>query len=368
MSPRKRQRDKRNRKLPRLYWTLTLFLPLVSAFVVYMFLRPLPQREAETPPVQKPHVPSPLPSETIKEVLFSFLFEQGVKRHMVEVFPDKVEIRLPKAVRSSLVLSLKDHFERAGFSIKEGNANGMWLLEVQNAKGERLIVGFPQVGLKKPLLAVVVDDLGEDAQGLEMLMEIAEPFTFSFLPFATRTKELAQKARRRGFEVLLHLPMEPKGYPLEDPGKGALLCSMEEGTLVDQTPKALSQIPFVSGANNHMGSHFTEDFQRMRVVFRVLKQKGMFFLDSLTTPHSMAKEAARVEGLRLYVRDVFLDNGQDTEDFNRQWDLLLKKAYEKGEAIGICHPYKSTLMELKEKVLSLKDVELVPLSWLSPYL
>lgn len=364
----KRQKGRRSHRLPRLYWALTFLLPLASAFVVYLFLRPLPERESGVPTIQRPQAPSCPPCEEIKDVLFSFLFEQGVKRHMVEVFPDKVEVRVPKTVRSSLASSLKNHLEKADFRVKEEDVSGIRSFEVESPKGERIFVSFPQEGLKKPLLAIVVDDLGENAQDLEMLMEIAEPFTFSFLPFAACTKELAHRAKRRGFEVLLHLPMEPKGYPLENPGKGALLCSMGEETVATETLRALSQLPFASGANNHMGSQFTEDAEKMRVVFRVLKEKGKFFLDSFTTPNSMAKEAAKAEGLKLYMRDVFLDNDQEALDFDRQWYLLLKKARGKGEAIGICHPRKRTIMELKERIPCLKDIELVQLSWLSPSL
>lgn len=365
----RRQRGRRSHRVPGpCYWTLTLLLPLVSALIVYIFLGPLPQREVDPPSVQEPQAESCPPPEKIKDVLFSFLFEQGVKRHMVEVSADKVEVQLPKRIRPSLALSLKDHLEKAGFRVREEDLSDMRLFEVQSLSGERLVVSFPQEGLKKPLLAVVVDDLGENAQDLEMLMDIAEPLTLSFLPFAPRTKELAQRAKRRGFEVLLHIPMEPKGYPLENPGKGALLCSMGEETITAHILRALSQLPFASGANNHMGSQFTEDPERMKVVFRVLKEKGKFFLDSLTTPNSMAKEAAKTEGLTLYVRDVFLDNDQEALDFDRQWDLLITKAREKGEAIGICHPRKLTIMRLREKIPSLKDIELVRLSWLSPSL
>lgn len=364
-----RQRGRRSRRVPGpYYWALILLLPLVSALIVYFFLRPLPQREVGTPSVQRLQVQPCPPPEKLKDAVFSFLFEQGVKRHMVEVFPDKVEVRLPKAVRSSLAIALKGHLEKAGFRVREEDVNGMWLFEVLGVRGERLFVSFPQEGLKKHFLAIVVDDLGEKVEDLEMLMDVGEPLTFSFLPFAAHTKGLAQKAKRRGFEVLLHLPMEPKGYPLENPGKGTLLCSMEEEIIVAETLRALSQLPFASGANNHMGSQFTEDLEKMKVVFRVLKQKGKFFLDSLTTPRSMAKEAAQIEGLKLYVRDVFLDNDQNADNFHRQWDLLLRKARQKGEAIGICHPRERTMVELRGKVSSLKDIELVPLSWLSPSL
>ncbi|RLA80522.1 MAG: hypothetical protein DRG33_02210 [Deltaproteobacteria bacterium] len=63
-------------------------------------------------------------------------------------------------------------------------------------------------------------------------------------------------------------------------------------------------------------------------------------------------------------RDVFLDNDQDEEAFLKQWRVLLRRARRRGRAVGICHPYPSTIRALREALHTLDGVELVPLSWI----
>jgi polysaccharide deacetylase 2 family uncharacterized protein YibQ len=95
-----------------------------------------------------------------------------------------------------------------------------------------------------------------------------------------------------------------------------------------------------------MGSHFTEERDRMRVVLGLLKEKGAFFIDSRTTPRSQGYDLARSMGLETATRDVFLDNVQETAAIRKQLELLAATARKRGSAIGICHPHKTTLQVL----------------------
>jgi polysaccharide deacetylase 2 family uncharacterized protein YibQ len=95
-----------------------------------------------------------------------------------------------------------------------------------------------------------------------------------------------------------------------------------------------------------MGSRFTEDRPKMLTVLNFLKGKGLFFIDSKTTPFSVGDKLAREMGVPAAARNVFLDNEEDVEAIKVQIEKLAGMAKKTGSAIGICHPHKTTLQAL----------------------
>lgn len=234
-------------------------------------------------------------------------------------------------------------------------------------KVERSPVPTPEVSKlprpELPKVAIVIDDLGQDIRQLWRVLEIDAPVTVAVLPFLPHSRKVAEEATSMGKEVILHLPMEPKD-PSNNPGRGALFTSMTDEEIEAQLKKDLEAIPYIRGVNNHMGSRFTEDEGRMRVVLEVIKERGLYFLDSKTTPHSTISRLARGIGVRAIDRQVFLDNEQDSEYIKGQVERLITVAKAQGHAVAIGHPHPSTLSALKEMVPLLKEagVEVVPLS------
>ncbi|MBW2035942.1 MAG: divergent polysaccharide deacetylase family protein [Deltaproteobacteria bacterium] len=216
---------------------------------------------------------------------------------------------------------------------------------------------------KLPKVAILIDDMGYDKRMAAKFIKLDGKISFSVLPYSPFEESIATSLHETGHDVLLHLPMEPIGYPHVNPGDGALLCSMDTDKLSDQLRKDLERVPFVVGVNNHMGSRFTQDLAKMRQVFTILKKRNLFFIDSRTDPKSRCAEAAQVLQLRFAERNVFLDNVQEANAIRFQIKRLLSIANTKGCAIGIGHPHPITLQVLKEELPSIrKKVELVPVS------
>jgi polysaccharide deacetylase 2 family uncharacterized protein YibQ len=216
-----------------------------------------------------------------------------------------------------------------------------------------------------PKVAIIIDDLGYDTSLAEGFVQLDLPLTLSILPFAPHTRAIAHRARGGGREVMLHLPMEPRSYPRINPGDGVLLVSMERAAILQVLERDLSVIPFVKGVNNHMGSRFTEEREKMMVVLAELKRRGLYFVDSKTSPMSVAFDLARQMEIRTACRDIFLDNDLSEDALKIQMDRLLTVARHKGHAIGIGHPHKETLWLLRTFQAGLgKDVEVVPVSCL----
>lgn len=219
----------------------------------------------------------------------------------------------------------------------------------------------PPTGLHR--IAIVIDDLGYDRDISRGFIALDAPLTLAFLPHAPHSRELAQLAKEKGREVLLHLPMEPHNYPQTDPGPGALLVSMDAETIRRTLERDLSAFPFVSGANNHMGSRFTENREKMDPVFSVLKEKKLYFLDSLTTPRSAVPDLAREWGVPYIQRTIFLDNEVNEDSIKHQLDKLLQSARANGHSVGSGHPYPLSLKVLRETLPDLRQkVQIVNLS------
>ncbi|KAF0218306.1 MAG: hypothetical protein FD174_3059 [Geobacteraceae bacterium] len=195
-------------------------------------------------------------------------------------------------------------------------------------------------------VAIIVDDMGSNIQEARALMGINVPITFSLIPGLPKVKEVAEAAHGKGVQVMVHMPMEPKGYPQQRMEKSGLLLGQENEEIKRRVRGYLQTIPHAVGANNHMGSQFTEDEEKMGAVFNVLKERGFFFIDSRTSPKSVGYALARAVGIETASRNVFLDNDQQVGAVKAQLGQLAGMARKRGSAIGICHPHRATIQAL----------------------
>ncbi|MGV1100128.1 divergent polysaccharide deacetylase family protein [Thiovibrio sp. JS02] len=217
--------------------------------------------------------------------------------------------------------------------------------------------GHPPPG--KPLVAIIVDDMGYQPGIGRGLLALDLPLSFAFLPFAPFNQELLTTAHAKGRDILLHLPLEAAD-PKWNPGPGALSTAMDTYTLKASLHKDLKAVPQAIGINNHMGSRFTADPAAMRRLFGAMQDLDLFFVDSLTSPKSAAYGLAGQMGVRAGRRNVFLDNEQIPEKIISQLESLISYAKKHGQAVGICHPHPATLEALRRfRPQLLKQTEVV---------
>jgi len=197
-------------------------------------------------------------------------------------------------------------------------------------------------------VAIIIDDMGTTLQEAKDLMAINVPLTFSLIPGLPKVSEVSNLARNRGYQTMIHIPMEPKGYPKQRLEENGLLVSQADEEIVKRVNGYFKQVPNATGANNHMGSRFSENEQKMKVVLNQLKARGLFFVDSRTSPDSVGFSLARSMEIDSASRNVFLDNLKDMESIRLQLYQLADLSRKKGSAIGICHPHKVTIQALSE--------------------
>jgi polysaccharide deacetylase 2 family uncharacterized protein YibQ len=207
----------------------------------------------------------------------------------------------------------------------------------------------------------LIDDLGNDRGALDRIRRWPWPVSGAVLPVLAGSAEAARELDRSGKDVLLHLPMEPKGFPAVKPGPGVVLRSQSDQEIADTVEADLASVPGAVGVNNHMGSAATADPRVMRVVASVLARRGLFFVDSRTTDATVAFDAARDARVRTASRKVFLDDVQSEEAIEASLAGLVERAKADGAAIGIGHPYPATLAVLDRELpkLASRGVRLV---------
>lgn len=210
----------------------------------------------------------------------------------------------------------------------------------------------PGAAAVKGKIAIVLDDWGYSLNNLPIVEKIKLPFTASVLPNLNYSREVAEELHSRGVEIILHLPMEPKEkYRLE---KNTIMTSWKEASINKIIDEDLDSIAYAKGINNHMGSRATENSKTMEIVFKKLKKRGLFFLDSLVTSRSVCFNLSRKIGLPYAKRDIFLDNKEDPAYIKGQVNKLKLRAKSKGAAIGIGHDRKATLEVLSETMPQLE--------------
>lgn len=188
-----------------------------------------------------------------------------------------------------------------------------------------------------PQVAIIVDDLGNNLRGSNELFKIRAPLTVAIMPFLPTSRADAIRAHQVGFEVLLHIPMEPTRGRLRWLGPGAITTKMSDRQIKDLVAREIDSIPFVVGVNNHMGSRATADRRVVEDILSVVREKHLFVVDSRTTMRTQFVSIARRMGIPSASRTVFLDNANNLPIIKRQIQLLMDYAKTRHEAIGIGH-------------------------------
>jgi polysaccharide deacetylase 2 family uncharacterized protein YibQ len=192
-------------------------------------------------------------------------------------------------------------------------------------------------------LAILLDDGGQKLNLVPTAANLPAEIGFAILPFLPKSSETAVALHKAGHEIWLHLPMEPENYPM----------SMTPDELRTTLHSAINNIPHAIGVNNHMGSRATADLKTMTWIMQDLKSRGMAFIDSRTTVHTVAEEAAQAQGVPTNRRHVFLDNERSAAAIRTQLEEAIYRSRMEGEIIAIGHLDPVTVDVLSQELPAL---------------
>ena len=216
----------------------------------------------------------------------------------------------------------------------------------------------------KPKLVIIIDDVVSKSQK-DKILNIGYPITMAFLPPNGVQKESAIIAQNLPFHMI-HFPMQASKN-FKNIEVNTLNISDSYETIEARVKQLRVLYPNATYTNNHTGSVFTENYEAMDKLFRALKKYNFIFVDSKTTPNSVAKELSIKYQMPYIVRDTFLDNDRSFTAIQNQLKDAIRVAKKQGFAIAIGHPYEVTFKVLKESKHLLNDVEPIFLNKL-PYL
>ena len=286
-------------------------------------------------------------------VEFLFLYQSNESLRELFVHSSKKQTKVTKTVKKSVPRPSEQSVLAPAF--------------IENEPSDVVPVPAPVVS-KKPTakgkrsyVAFVIDDWGYSTRNCQYLKEIRQSVTVAVLPDLPHSADVMDCAHQAGKEIMLHLPMEAHNNTDEYPPDYILKTSMSPIKVDHLLSNILDKMPLVSGVNNHMGSKATEDKSIMTTIFKQLKRRGLFFMDSRVTAKSVCAPLARQIGVPFTSRDVFLDNVNERSAIEKELAELVKIAKKRGKALAIGHDRTLTMQVIQESIPSLLEqgIELV---------
>ncbi|WP_312471465.1 divergent polysaccharide deacetylase family protein [Neobacillus sp.] len=185
--------------------------------------------------------------------------------------------------------------------------------------------------------AIIIDDFGGGTGGVRDFLEGDIPITAAVMPFTENSIEHAEWAHKNGFEVMVHLPMEPKRGKRSWLGPKPITVDLSQSEVKQRVREAIKSVPYAVGLNNHMGSLAVENEEIVRAIVEVVKEKNLFIIDSGTSPGTKFPQIAKELGVPLLKRDVFLDDISSSTNVRKQMIRLARVTEIKGKGIAIGH-------------------------------
>ncbi len=206
----------------------------------------------------------------------------------------------------------------------------------------------------KGIIGIVIDDFGyRNDEISDGFLELDARLTYAIIPGHRYSTSFGEKAVESGYEVIVHMPMENTGKTYGEE-EFVLMTTMDNETIERRLNNAIEEIPTAIGMNNHQGSKASADQNVMSNVAKVMKERGLFFLDSRTTIETIGETTMEIFDVPTARRNIFLDNEDDEEKIEKQLMKLVKRSEEVGSAIGIGHVKPKTLNVLSDQIPKLK--------------
>ena len=216
-----------------------------------------------------------------------------------------------------------------------------------------------------PRIAIIVSGLGvSDSATADAIAKLPGAVTLGFMPYGSDVAALAGRARARGHEVLLQVPMEPFDYPDNDPGPQTLLTSLTPQQNIDRLYWLMSRLQGYVGIAGAMGGRFTASEPSFSPVLRETAKRGLIFVDDGANPRSLAGRIAGANNLPFAKADVTIDAVPTASEIDHALGRLEMAARERSIAVGISSGLPVSIDRIAKWAKTLADhgVQLVPIT------
>jgi hypothetical protein len=214
-------------------------------------------------------------------------------------------------------------------------------------------------GKRGARVAVVIADLGLRRDMTRNAIENLPPeVTLAFSPYADNLPVLVREARLKGHEVLLAVPMEPKGYPKNDPGERTLLTSNTTARNLGLLKWSMSRFSGYVGIVAHEGGQFLGSPEHLRPVLGEVKARGLMFVDPSRARTGKPGKLSGEIGLPVARVTAIIDDDPAPVSITAQLNAVAARARTDGHAVALGRPYPATIDSVKRWLASFRDRDL----------
>ena len=207
--------------------------------------------------------------------------------------------------------------------------------------------------------------LGVSANLTRQAIEKLPPsVTLAFPPYGYEVDRAVTRARAKGHETLLQVPMEPFDYPDNDPGPQTLLTSLSAEQNIDRLHWLMSRFQGYVGIVNYMGGRFMTSEQPLAPVLRETAKRGLIFVDDGSVPRSLAGQITAANSLTFAKAEILLDAVPTPAHIDQALARLEALARERGTAVGAASTLPASIERIAEwaKTAGARGILLVPIS------
>ncbi|WP_068083462.1 divergent polysaccharide deacetylase family protein [Polycladidibacter stylochi] len=223
----------------------------------------------------------------------------------------------------------------------------------------------PAANAYQARIAIVVSGIGQSAAMSDIAInDLPRDITLALSPYGEALGQWVSKARRRGHELLLQVPLEPFDFPSNDAGPQSLLVNNKAADNVDRLHWVLSRATNYVGLINFMGGRFLSKELSLQALMKETHKRGLMFMDDGNANGSQARKVARNTQVPFIGADLVLDSELNSEDIGAQLLELESIARRKGIAVASATAFPITLKELKRwsQNLEARGLKLIPIS------
>jgi polysaccharide deacetylase 2 family uncharacterized protein YibQ len=190
---------------------------------------------------------------------------------------------------------------------------------------------------RRPRVGIVLAGIGlNEDESTKAIQDLPGAVTLAISPYAARVATLLSSARRTGHEYLLSIPMEPQGFPTNDPGPRALMTNLSAGENLDRLRWLLGHLQGYVGVTNALGAMHGERYSgvadQMNAILTEVARRGLLFVDG--RPAGAGGVAVQPH---VWSRDVDLVVDEPLDDIDVKLAQLEQMAQDKGDALGLAN-------------------------------
>ncbi len=217
----------------------------------------------------------------------------------------------------------------------------------------------------RPKIAILLGGMGLNPKLTQRATrELPGDVTFAFAPYGDNLQEQVNKARTNGHEVLLQLPMEPMGFPANNPGPRTLLSDADDVANIEALHWHMSRFAGYTGITNYMGGKLLNTPKALKPVMLELRKRGLIYLEDASTAVTISEDVATKANVPYRNSEIVIDGVPTPEGIATALELLEAEAKANGFAVGTGSGLEVTQEAVKEwaKELREKGIILVPVS------